>query len=246
MKKNVKREISTEKIYKISKSKEKYNQKYCAINSAEIEKSKKSYLMKVNKNENNSKNKNNSKKKPIFDKDIKNLVKNKKSKPVVQRWYSKKKDESNNIHIICGMYTIKKKQLSFTQKGIKKFINKIPNKVRKIEKKKSVLYNLSKCSDIDFEKENEEDNVIKMIDNTDKNKIINEKNKSNYSNLKINNTINKNKNRFVIFPRRFQCKNDNKKKSEREKTISKRDKNKEDKSFRKYVSVNNNSKNNIL
>ena len=243
MKKNVKREISTEKIYKISKSKEKYNQKYCAINSAEIEKSKKSYLMKVNKNENNSKNKNNSKKKPIFDKDIKNLVKNKKSKPVVQRWYSKKKDESNNIHIICGMYTIKKKQLSFTQKGIKKFINKIPNKVRKIEKKKSVLYNLSKCSDIDFEKENEEDNVIKMIDNTDKNKIINEKNKSNYSNLKINNTINKNKNRFVIFPRRFQCKNDNKKKSEREKTISKRDKNKEDKSFRNYVSVNNNSKN---
>ena len=225
MKKNGKREISTEKIYKISKSKERYNIKYCTINFSEIVKPKKSYMIKVNKNgQNKSKNNNNNNYKSMFDKDIKKSVKN--------NLYSKKKDESNNTHIINGMNTIKKKKLSFTQKRTNKFINKFPNKERKIEKKKSALYNLSKYPDIDFVKEKQyetkEDDLIKKINISGKNKIINEK-ISYFSSLKINNTINKKKIRFVIFPRRFQ----------RKKASSKREKVKEDKSFKSHINGTN-------
>ena len=235
MKKNAKREISTEKIYKISKSKERYNIKYCTINFSEIVKPKKSYMIKVIKNgQNKSKNNNNNNYKSIVDKNIKKSVKN--------NLYSKKKDESSNTHIICGMNTIKKKQLSFTQKRTNKFINKFPNKERKIEKKKSALYNLSKCPDIDFVKEKKyetkEDDMIKTINISGKNKIINE-NISYFSSLKINNIINKNKNRFVIFPRRFQSKINNKKNLDRKKASSKREKVKEDKSFKGHINCTN-------
>ena len=284
MKKNAKKELLKEKIFKISNSKEQYSQKYCKNNSTGNVKSKKSLMKRSSRNEDSKyKNKDN-KKETINDlskkKDIKKII----NKPSIPMLYSKKKAQSNNninsstkkaqlnnninyskkkapsININnCLVNTIKKTHLSCTQERIYKYINKLPNKPRNIEKKNSVFNDLSKCPDIDLEiekeLENEEEDHIHIPHMSSKKKINyffdlqksemkgrNETNISRDFSIKMNDTIDKNKNRFVIFPksiydRRFQfeniCKMHNKH-SERAKTQKKIDKNKEDKSFRHY------------
>ena len=261
MKKYAKKELLKDKIFKISKSKEKYSQKYCKNNSAGNVKSKKSIMKKSSKNgDSKFKNKENNKKETINDLSRKKVIKTIISKPSIPMLYSKKKAQSNNNIKNRLANTIKKTHFSCTQEHIYKYINKVPNKTKNIEKKNSVFNDLSKCPDFDLEiekeLENEEEDHIHIPHMSSKKKINyffdlqksemkgrNETNISRDFSIKMNDTIEKNKNRFVIFPksiynnRKFQCENIykiNNKQSERSKTQKKIEKNKEDKSFRHY------------
>ena len=118
MEKRVKKEISTEIIYKMSKSKETYNRTYNKINSAGVAKSQRSSVIKTNKNEEKKSNIN------------KRLVKRNINKSSVPKLYPKKGVESNNnILKICLMNNIKKKKLSYTHESKYKYINKILYKI---------------------------------------------------------------------------------------------------------------------
>ncbi len=259
MKKNAKKELLKEKMFIISKSKENYSQKYCKNNSAGNVKSKKGLMKKYSKNiDNKIKNKEN-KKETINDLSKKKAINRIVSKPSIPMLYSKKKAQSNNNINKCLINTIKKTHSSCTQERIYKYIDKFPKKTRNIEKKNSVFKDLTKCPDIDleFEKEleNEEEEHIHIPHMSSKKKInyffdlqqseIKGRNETNISrdfSIKMNDTIDKNKNRFVIFPksiynRRFQNENIFKmhnKHSERAKTQKKIENNKEDKIFRHY------------
>ena len=259
MKKNTKKELLKEKIFNISKSKENYSKKYCKNNSAGNVKSKKSLMKKSSKNlDIKIKNKDN-KKETINDLNKKKAINKIVHRPSIPMLYSKKKPQSNNNINNRLINTIKKTHSSCTQQRIYKYINKLPNKTRNIEKKKSVFNDLPKCPDIDLEiekeLENEEEEHIHIPHMSSKKKInyffdlqkseIKGRNETNISgdfSIKMNDTIDKNKNRFVIFPksiynRRFQCENINKinnKHSERAKTQKKIENNKKDKSFRHY------------
>ena len=259
MKKNTKKELLKEKIFNISKSKENYSKKYCKNNSAGNVKSKKSLMKKSSKNlDIKIKNKDN-KKETINDLNKKKAINKIVHRPSIPMLYSKKKPQSNNNINNRLINTIKKTHSSCTQQRIYKYINKLPNKTRNIEKKKSVFNDLPKCPDIDLEiekeLENEEEEHIHIPHMSSKKKInyffdlqkseIKGRNETNISgdfSIKMNDTIGKNKNRFVIFPksiynRRFQCENINKinnKHSERAKTQKKIENNKKDKSLRHY------------
>ena len=259
MKKNTKKELLKEKIFNISKSKENYSKKYCKNNSAGNVKSQKSLMKKSSKNiDIKIKNKDN-KKETINDLNKKKAINKIVHRPSIPMLYSKKKPQSNNNINNRLINTIKKTHSSCTQQRIYKYINKLPNKTRNIEKKKSVFNDLPKCPDIDLEiekeLENEEEEHIHIPHMSSKKKInyffdlqkseIKGRNETNISgdfSIKMNDTIDKNKNRFVIFPksiynRRFLCENINKinnKHSERAKTQKKIENNKKDKSFRHY------------
>ena len=259
MKKNTKKELLKEKIFNISKSKENYSKKYCKNNSAGNVKSQKSLMKKSSKNiDIKIKNKDN-KKETINDLNKKKAINKIVHRPSIPMLYSKKKPQSNNNINNRLINTIKKTHSSCTQQRIYKYINKLPNKTRNIEKKKSVFNDLPKCPDIDLEiekeLENEEEEHIHIPHMSSKKKInyffdlqkseIKGRNETNISgdfSIKMNDTIGKNKNRFVIFPksiynRRFQCENINKinnKHSERAKTQKKIENNKKDKSLRHY------------
>ena len=259
MKKNTKKELLKEKIFNISKSKENYSKKYCKNNSAGNVKSQKSLMKKSSKNiDIKIKNKDN-KKETINDLNKKKAINKIVHRPSIPMLYSKKKPQSNNNINNRLINTIKKTHSSCTQQRIYKYINKLPNKTRNIEKKKSVFNDLPKCPDIDLEiekeLENEEEEHIHIPHMSSKKKInyffdlqkseIKGRNETNISgdfSIKMNDTIDKNKNRFVIFPksiynRRFLCENINKinnKHSERAKTQKKIENNKKDKSLRHY------------
>ena len=178
MKKNAKKELLKDKIFNISKSKEQYSQKYCKNNSAGNVKSKKSLMKKSSKNgDTKIKNKEN-KKETINDlgkKKASNKIINKPSIPIL---YSKKKPHLNNNINNQLTNIIKKTHSSFTQERIYKYLNKLPNKTRNIEKKNSIFNDLSKSPDIDLEiekdLENEEEEHIHIPHLSSKKKIKNE------------------------------------------------------------------------
>ena len=221
MEKIQKREMNTEKVIKNLRTRIINNNKNLKNNSNKIISPKKTLLSKNSKKEDKQKNNNiNNKsltdwnKKKINKKIVNNL-------PPVPKLYLKKKVPPSNNN--CLVNIIKKKNLSCTQEKIEKYTKKIIYDSINLSKKKIISDDISKCPDIDLDMEKDIDNDdetmrVHIPHMTGKKKCNyffelqkteakrNENNKINKFNSKINDLIEKAKNRLVLYPK---AKNDN-------------------------------------